>query len=154
METQTQTHRMGLNANVRCEHTFRIGIYYGTLPHLFIYFVKKYSINFESSPMGKGPTSQELPNQLVLQTGHQVQEPKLYPDHSKCNTWLQVDLLLRPANSTSLVPTWHGAPSQVDHTLNRSTSTAPLNNLQNSSQRLHLRHKILAQHSQRVIPPT
>ena len=27
---------------------------------------------------------------------------------------LQVDLLLRPANLTSLVPTWHGAPSQVE----------------------------------------
>ena len=28
---------------------------------------------------------------------------------------LQVDLLLRPANLTGPVPTWHGAPSQVNH---------------------------------------
>ena len=65
---------------------------------------------------------------------------------------LQVDLLLRPA--TGFVRTWHGAPLGSDHTLNRSGSTAPLNNLQNRSQKLHLRHKILVQPSQRVISPT
>ena len=43
---------------------------------------------------------------------------------------------------------------QVNHKgLNRFTSTAPLKNLQNSSQN-YIETKILAQHSQRVIPPT
>ena len=70
--------------------------------------------------LGKGPTSQELPNQLVLQTGHRMQEPRLHPE-LQIQQMLQVDLLLRPANLTSLVPTWHGAPSQVESEPNGST---------------------------------
>ena len=42
-----------------------------------------------------------------------MQEPKLHPE-LQMQQMLQVDLLLRPANSTSLVATWHGAPSQVN----------------------------------------
>ena len=42
-----------------------------------------------------------------------MQEPKLHPE-LQMQQMLQVDLLLRPANLTSLVPTWHGAPSQVE----------------------------------------
>ena len=53
-----------------------------------------------------------------------MQQPKLHPE-LQMQQKLQVDLLLRLVNFTSLVPTWHGAPSQVDHTLNWSTSTAP-----------------------------
>ena len=45
---------------------------------------------------GMGPTSEELPNQLVLQTGHRNTLAKSV----QC---MQVDLLLRPAN-TDLVP--------------------------------------------------
>ena len=69
-----------------------------------------------------------------LDTG--MQKPKLHPE-LQMQQMLQVDLLLRLANLTSLVPTWHGAPSQVNHTgLNWSTSTAPHNNFQNNSQSL------------------
>ena len=58
-----------------------------------------------------------------LDTG--IQQPKLHPE-LQMQQKLQVDLLLRLVNFTSLVPTWHGAPSQVDHTLNYSSLTAPL----------------------------
>ena len=61
----------------------------------------------------KGPT-QELPNQLVLQTGHKNTLAKSVP-WTLSSTNVESDLLLRLANSTSLVPTWHGAPSQVNH---------------------------------------
>ena len=46
---------------------------------------------------------------------------KTVPRSLQMQQMLQVDLLLRPINLIGLVPTWHGAPSQVDHTLNRST---------------------------------
>ena len=62
-----------------------------------------------SSPMGMGPSSLELPNQLILQTGHRNAEAKTAPWTPNATQRLQVDLLLRLANSTSLVPTWHGA---------------------------------------------
>ena len=62
-----------------------------------------------SSPMGMGPSSLELPNQLILQTGHRNAEAKTAPWTPNATQRLQVDLLLRPANSTGLVPTWHGA---------------------------------------------
>ena len=48
---------------------------------------------------------------------------------------LQVDLLLRPANLTDLVPTWHGAPSQVNHCAKEIHLISPHKNLQDSSQR-------------------
>ena len=47
-----------------------------------------------------------------LDTG--VHWPKVYPE-LQMQQMLQVDLLLRPANLTDLVPTWHDAPSQVNH---------------------------------------
>ena len=59
--------------------------------------------------MGMGPSSLELPNQLILQTGHRNAETKTAPWTPNATQRLQVDLLLRLANSTSLVPTWHGA---------------------------------------------
>ena len=46
---------------------------------------------------------------------------KTVPRSLQMQQMLQVDLLLRPINLIGLVPTWHGAPSQMDHTLNRST---------------------------------
>ena len=46
---------------------------------------------------------------------------KTVPRSLQMQQMLQVDLLLRPINLIGLVPTWHGAPFQVDHTLNRST---------------------------------
>ena len=64
---------------------------------------------FSSSPMWMGPSSLELPNQLILQTGHRNAEAKTAPWTPNATQRLQVDLLLRLANSTSLVPTWHGA---------------------------------------------
>ena len=64
---------------------------------------------FSSSPMGMGPSSLELPNQLILQTGHRNAEAKTVPWTPNATQRLQMDLLLRLANSTSLVPTWHGA---------------------------------------------
>ena len=42
-----------------------------------------------------------------------MQKPKLHPE-LQMQQMLQLDLLLRLANLTSLVPTWHGAPSQVN----------------------------------------
>ena len=63
-----------------------------------------------------------------------MQEPKLHPE-LQMQQMLQVDLLLRPANLTSLVPTWHGAPSQVNHSANGFTKSALHKNLQDSSQR-------------------
>ena len=62
-----------------------------------------------SSPMGKGPSSLELPIQLILQTGHRNAEAKTAPWTPNATQRLQVDLLLRPTNLTDLVPTWHGA---------------------------------------------
>ena len=71
------------------------------------------------SPMGlEPPRSFPIGRYCKLDTG--MQQPKLHPE-LQMQQKLQVDLLLRLANSTSLVPTWHGAPSQVDHTLNWST---------------------------------
>ena len=62
-----------------------------------------------SSPMGMGPSSLELPIQLILQTGHRNAEAKTAPWTLHETQRFQSDLLLRPANFTSLVPTWHGA---------------------------------------------
>ena len=33
---------------------------------------------------------------------------------------LQLDLLLRPANLTRPVPTWHGVPSQVNYSVKKN----------------------------------
>ena len=38
---------------------------------------------------------------------------------------LQVDLLLRPANLTGPVPTWHGALSQVNHCVPKNSPNQP-----------------------------
>ena len=38
---------------------------------------------------------------------------------------LQMDLLLKSANLTALLTTWHGALSQVNPTLNRFTLSQP-----------------------------
>ena len=67
-----------------------------------------------SSPMGMGPSSLELPNQLILQTGHRNAEAKTAPWTPNATQRLQMDLLLRLANSTSLVPTWHGAQPRMN----------------------------------------
>ena len=64
---------------------------------------------FSSSPMGMGPSSLELPNQLILQTGHRNAKAKTATWTPNTTQRLQMDLLLRLAYSTSLVPTWHGA---------------------------------------------
>ena len=69
----------------------------------------KHQTILSSSPMGMGPSFVELPNQLILQTGHRNAEAKTAPWTPNATQRLQVDLLLRLANSTSLVPTWHGA---------------------------------------------
>ena len=59
--------------------------------------------------------SQELPNQLVLQTGHRNAEAKKpAPWILHATQRLQSDLLLEHANLTCPVPTWHGAPAQVN----------------------------------------
>ena len=107
---------------------------------------------FSSSPMGMGPSSLELPNQLILQTGHRNAEAKTAPWTPNATQRLQVDLLLRLANLTSPVPTWHGAQPRRTWSLKWSTSSAPLFNSQNSSQKCE-KTKILTQHSQREIWP-
>ena len=71
----------------------------------------------------KGPT-QELPNQQVLQTGHRNTLVKSVP-WTLSSTNVESDLLLRLANSTSLVPTWHGAPSQVNHCVPKDSPKQP-----------------------------
>ena len=64
-----------------------------------------------------------------------MQEPNLHPE-LQMQQMLQVDLLLRPANLTSLVPTWHGAPSQVNPRVRMVHLNSPHKNLQDSSQML------------------
>ena len=71
----------------------------------------------------EGPT-QELPNQLVLQTGHRNTLAKSVP-WTLSSTNVESDLLLRLANSTSLVPIWHGAPSQVNHCMPKDSPNQP-----------------------------
>ena len=71
----------------------------------------------------EGPT-QELPNQLVLQTGHRNTLAESVP-WTLSSTNVESDLLLRLANSTSLVPTWHGAPSQVNHCMPKDSPNQP-----------------------------
>ena len=86
-----------------------------------------------------------------LDTG--MQKSKLHPK-LQMQQMLQLDLLLRPANLTSLLPTGHGAPSQVNFLgQNSSPEQAPNKNLQIKNQK-QFWHKILAQPSQRVISPT
>ena len=48
---------------------------------------------FSSSPMGMGPSSLELPNQLILQTGHRNAEAKTAPWTPNATQRLQMDLL-------------------------------------------------------------
>ena len=48
---------------------------------------------------------------------------------------LQVDLLLRPANLTSLVTTWHGTLSQVKSNSEQIHLISPPENLQYSCQK-------------------
>ena len=91
---------------------------------------------FSSSPMGMGPSSLELPNQLILQTGHRNAEAKTAPWTPNATQRLQVDLLLRLANSTSLVPTWHGAQPRKTRKPEMVHLISPsLFNSQNSSQK-------------------
>ena len=59
-----------------------------------------------------------------LDTG--MQKPKLHPE-LQMQQMLQLDLLLRLANLTSLVPTWHGAPSQVNLLGQNSSAKQPPN---------------------------
>ena len=107
---------------------------------------------FSSSPMGMGPSSLELPNQLILQTGHRNAEAKTAPWTPNATQRLQVDLLLRLANSTSLVPTWHGAQPRGPESLKWSTSSVPLFNSQNSSQKCE-KTKILAKQPEGNLTP-
>ena len=61
----------------------------------------------------KDPLPRSFPISWYCKLDTGMQEPKLHPE-LQMQQMLQVDLLLRPANLTSLVPTWHGAPSQVE----------------------------------------
>ena len=70
------------------------------------------------------PTPRSFPISRYCKLDTGMQQPKLHPE-LQMQQKLQVDLLLRLVNFTSLVPTWHGAPSQVDHTLNWCTLIAP-----------------------------
>ena len=90
------------------------------LTYLKLKFQDQFSL---SLPIGTGPITRSFPISRYCKLDTGMQQPKLYPKF-QMQLKLQVDLLLRHVNFTSLVPTWHGAPSQVDHTLNWSTSTA------------------------------
>ena len=81
-----------------------------------------------------------------------MHKPNVHPE-LQMQQMLQVDLLLRPANLTGLVPTWHGAPSQVNQEAKLVHLNSPPQKFTKQLPKVN-RLKILAQHSQRVIPPT
>ena len=58
---------------------------------------------------------------MILQTGHRNAQAKYMHSELQMQKMLQLDLLLRPANLTSPVPTWYGAPSQMNHIAKRFT---------------------------------
>ena len=89
-----------------------------TLKFLFkklTYFIQPKQDQFWlSSPMGWVPLPRSFPISWYCKLDTGIHKPKVYPE-LQMQQMLQVDLLLRPANLTDLVPTWHGAPSQVNH---------------------------------------
>ena len=89
-----------------------------TLKFLFkklTYFIQPKQDQFRlSSPMGWVPLPRSFPISWYCKLDTGIHKPKVYPE-LQMQQMLQVDLLLRPANLTDLVPTWHGAPSQVNH---------------------------------------
>ena len=89
-----------------------------TLKFLFkklTYFIQPKQDQFcLSSPMGWVPLPRSFPISWYCKLDTGIHKPKVYPE-LQMQQMLQVDLLLRPANLTDLVPTWHGAPSQVNH---------------------------------------
>ena len=58
----------------------------------------------------KGNQNQELPDRPTLHTGHRNAQAKHAPQTPNATQGMQEDLLLRPANLTSPVMTWHSAP--------------------------------------------
>ena len=104
-----------------CNHWEKIGQHFPSIFYILHLTYFKFNLQisptlqtnirsiFSSSPMGMGPSSRELPNQLILQTGHRNAEAKTAPWTPNATQRLQMDLLLRLANLTSPVPTWLGA---------------------------------------------
>ena len=90
---------------------------------------------FSSSPMGMGPSSLELPNQLILQTGHRNAEAKTATWTPNSTQRLQMDLLLRLANLHALYQPGMVLNPRGPESLKWSNSSAPLFNSQNSSQK-------------------
>ena len=99
-----------------------------------------------SSPIGKRPTPKELPDQPFLQTRQRNTQAKCVPSTPNATQRLQMDLLLSTANLTALGMTWHSAPSQVKS----NSELIHLNSPPTKPQKY--KTKILAQHSQRLIP--
>ena len=66
---------------------------------------------------GRDPLPRNFPISWYCKVDTGMHKPNIRPE-LEMQQMLQLDLLLRPANLTSPVPTWHGAPSQVNHTLN------------------------------------
>ena len=58
---------------------------------------------------GKDPLPLSFPISWYCKLDTGMQKPKLHPELFMKPKRFQSDLLLRPANFTSLVPTWHGA---------------------------------------------
>ena len=81
--------------------------------------------------MGWVPLPRSFPISWYCKLDTGMQKPKLHPE-LQMQQMLQVDLLLRPANSTSLVPTWHGAPSQVNHISQKGTPKQPPTKIYNT----------------------
>ena len=90
-------------------------------------------------------TSQELPNQLVLQTRHRNAAAKNCTLNSKCNKSCRWTCCSDSVNFTEPCTNLAWCSTQVDHTLNWSTSTAPHKLILPSKPKVQT--KILAQHS-------
>ena len=86
---------------------------------------------------GRGPSSQELPNQLILQTGHRNAAAKNCTLNSKCNKCCNWTCCSDSANFTKPCTNqaWCSFPDKP-HSKLVYFNNPPFKNLQNSSQRL------------------
>ena len=107
---------------------------------------------FSSSPMGMGPLPLSFPISWYCKLDTGMQKPKLQPElqmqHKGCRWTCCSDLPIWQALYQPGMVLNPGGPES----LKWSTSSSPLLNSQNSSQKRE-QTKILAQHSQRVIWP-
>ena len=91
-------------------------------------------------------TSQELPNQLILQTGHRNAAAKSCTLNSSWNQKVSIWLAAQTLSiSQNLVSTWHGAPPKQTKLWTGPLKQPPNKLILHSKPKLQT--KILAQHS-------